>query len=75
MSVHVRNEAWSVILDQLATTGWFKISDLPFEEADRHTVRRTIREMEELGWVSREGNRAPKWKRGPVADKLLQHHE
>lgn len=60
----LRDDVWNSVMKQLVKTGQFKISDLPFEEAQRHTVRRTLREMEEKDWLKRESNRAATWRIG-----------
>lgn len=76
----LRDEVWDAVLKQLVRTGYFKISDLPFDEGQRHTVRRVLREMEDLGWLERENNRAAIWRIGETgklhlnvsADKIQQ---
>ena len=60
----LRDQIWNEVLKQLVQTGYFKISDLPFEEGQRHTVRRVLREMEDLDWLERENNRAAIWRIG-----------
>lgn len=60
----IRDEVWHEVMKQLVQTGYFKISDLPFEEGQRHTVRRVLKEMEERGWLERENERAAIWRIG-----------
>lgn len=62
----LRDQVWNAVLKQIVKTGYFKISDLPFEENQRHTVRRVLREMEELDWLERENNRAAIWRIGEL---------
>lgn len=67
----LRDEVWNAVLEQLVKTGSFRISDLPFDESQRHTVRRVLREMEDLGWLSRENKRAATWRVGEMAELHL----
>ena len=67
----LRDEVWDAVLKQLVKTGKFKISDLPFDEGQRHTVRRVLREMEDIGWLRRENNRAATWRMGELAEMHL----
>jgi hypothetical protein len=62
----LRDDTWNAVLVQLRKTGQFKISDLPFDENKRHTVRRVLREMETLGWLDRDNDRAAIWKLGEL---------
>jgi len=59
------------VLDELVRTGTFKISDLDFDESKRHTVRRVLKQMESLGWLTRESNKAAIWRLGPKAKTKL----
>lgn len=56
---------------ELKNRGKLKISELPFEEEQRHTVRRVLREMDDLGWVMRESDQAAIWRLGPKAEMVL----
>jgi len=60
----LRDQVWDAVLKQILKTGQFRISELPFEEGQRHTVRRTLREMEQRDWLSRENDRAATWRMG-----------
>lgn len=51
--------------------GKFRITDLPLEESQRHTVRRVLREIEEMGWVHRDSPRSSIWRLGPKAEMML----
>jgi len=62
----LRDQVWDAVLKQILKTGYFRISDLPFDEGQRHTVRRTLRVMEEQEWLSRENNRAATWRMGEL---------
>jgi len=67
----LRDDVWHEVLRQLVKTGSFRISDLPFDESQRHTVRRVLREMEDLGWLSRKNKRAATWRIGEAAELRL----
>ena len=67
----LRDHVWNAVMKQLVKTGQFRISDLPFDESQRHTVRRTLREMEQMGWLSRENDRAATWRMGEQAELFL----
>ena len=67
----IRDEAWSAVLLELRRSGQFRISDLPFNDEQRHTVRRVLREMESLGWLARESKRAATWRIGEEAELHL----
>lgn len=70
-----RDEAWSAALEKLTEDGQFKISDLDFTEGQRHTVRRALKEMEELGWLKRVNERGRIWYAGEKAELLLNLSE
>lgn len=67
----LRDEVWDATLKQLVKTGKFRIGDLPFEDGERHTVRRVLREMEETGWLTRDNARAATWRMGEKATRHL----
>lgn len=70
-----RDEAWNAILEQLARTGKFKLTDLPFQENERATVRRVLRECEAYDWVYRTSEGSPIWRAGPKAELLMNFSE
>ena len=63
----LRDEVWNAVLKQLVKTASFRIGDLPFTESQRHTVRRVLRTMEEMGWLQRRDKRAATWCAGEKA--------
>lgn len=67
----IRDEVWHEVLLQLMRTSKFRIGDLPFDESQRHTVRRVLREMEQMSWLSRETERAATWRMGELAQRHL----
>jgi MarR-like DNA-binding transcriptional regulator SgrR of sgrS sRNA len=67
----IRDDTWDAAFEQLLTTGEFKLTDLPFNESERHTVRRVLREMENKGWLQRETG-SSKWRVGKKAELLMQ---
>lgn len=67
----LRDQVWDEALEQLMTTGKFKLSDLPFDESERHTVRRVLRQMEEHNWLSRETEHSSIWRMGEKSEQYL----
>lgn len=68
----VRDDVWDASLRLIIERGRFRISDLPFDDGQRHTVRRVLKEMEEDGWLARESSRGKTWYAGPDAKELFQ---
>lgn len=68
----LRDEVWGAVLKQLSEGGQFKIGDLPFEESQRHTVRRVLRNMEELEYLERANERGRIWYPGDTARQLIE---
>lgn len=68
----LRDQVWDAALRQVYNTGKFKIADLPFDESQRHTVRRALKSMEKHGWLERESERAAIWRLGPRAELILK---
>lgn len=67
----LRDHVWLAVLIALVNEGAFELGDLPFDEGQRHTVRRILREMEEEGLLARDNDRSPRWKPGDLARELL----
>lgn len=67
----LRDRVWDAVLKQILRTGHFRISELPFDSGQRHTVRRVLREMEQMGWLSRENDHAATWRMGEQAELFL----
>lgn len=74
MSVRtVRDECWHEVLLLITEEGRFKISDLPFDEGQRHTVRRVLKVMQEYGWLTRDPPDSGRiWYAGDLAKDKLQ---
>jgi DNA-binding IclR family transcriptional regulator len=68
----VRDDVWDACIRLIVERGRFRISELPFEEGQRHTVRRVLKEMEKSGWLTRESPQGKTWYAGPDAKELLQ---
>ena len=68
----LRDQVWNSVLHRLTENGRFQISDLPFNESQRHTVRRTLREMEDFGWLKRTSETGKTWYAGELAEEHLQ---
>jgi len=72
----LRDRIWDEALTLLATEGKFKISDLDFEnEGQKHTIRRTLRSLEEDGWLERTSQQSPIWRIGWKAEMILDIDE
>jgi hypothetical protein len=71
----LRDETWNTALVQIVKTGKFKMTDLPFNESERHTVRRVLRQMEAFDWLQRESEHAAIWRAGPKAEMLMNLSE
>lgn len=67
----LRDDVWHEVLTLLTRKGQFKIGELPFTEGQRHTVRRVLREMEKLGYLTRESKRAATWRVSEEAMLIL----
>ncbi len=73
----VRDRIWDATLELLYQRpipfqAW-RVRDLAdLDESSDRTIRRTLREMEDLGWLSRESSEAHYWKPGPKAEKMLR---
>lgn len=70
-----RDDAWNAALEQIVKTGKFKLTDLPFEQEESHTVTRVLREMERHGWLTRESKYSDIWRVGHKAEMLLNISE
>jgi len=66
-----RDNVWDAALTEIVENGTFLIKDLDFEESERHTVRRVLKEMEELGWLARTGTDSRTWQLGSKAEMRL----
>jgi hypothetical protein len=71
----LRDDCWTTALEQIVRTGKFKLTDLPFKESERHTVRRVLREMEGYSWLTRDSQHASIWRAGPKAEMLMNLSE
>ena len=75
MIMTLRGDCWDTVLTILVEEGRFKLSELPFEDSQKHTVRRVVREMESKGWVERKSKQAAIWRIGPKGRLLLDVDE
>lgn len=69
----LRDEVWTETIRILVERGQFKITHLPFNESQRHLVRRTLKEMEGIGLLERDHKRAAVWYRGDFARQYLKN--
>lgn len=60
----LRDDVWDEALTRLAADGKFRISELDFDESEKYTIRRTLNNMEEEGWVERSSKQSPIWRLG-----------
>ena len=67
----LRDSVWDESLMLILNRGKFRTTDLPFDESQRHTVRRTLKEMEDRDWLRRDTDRSPVWRLGPKAEMVL----
>ena len=71
----LRDKVWNEVIEVLTKEGKFKISELNFDESQRHTVRRVLKNMERQGFLRRETEHAKIWRAGPRAKELLDLSE
>lgn len=71
-SMTLRDEVWDAALEEIISEGKFLISDLPFEQSERHTVRRVLKELESKDWVTRNNPQSKTWRAGEKAKEMLQ---
>jgi len=71
----LRDAAWNAILEQTVRTGRFRLTDLPFKESERSTVRRVCREAEAYSWLQRSSEGSSIWRAGPKAEMLMNLSE
>lgn len=69
-----RDDVWSEALQLVRSRGKFRISELEFKDGQRATVRRTLREMEQFGWLRRDSQLDATWRLGEEGKKLLNVH-
>jgi len=67
----LRDRVWDAALTEIKESGVLLIKDFDFEESERHTVRRVLGEMEELGWLSRTDSDSRTWRLGKKAEMRL----
>jgi hypothetical protein len=63
------------MLEQIAHSGKFRLTDLPFKPEERHTVRRALRQAETYEWLQRSSEGSSIWRAGPKAELLLNLSE
>ncbi|PSQ43411.1 hypothetical protein BRD17_06420 [Halobacteriales archaeon SW_7_68_16] len=77
-----RDQCWTAILQHAFKHDTFLLRDVYEKELDGDdgsinyaTLRRTARGMQELGWLSRESEKAQNWHRGILSDLLLAERD
>ncbi|MFC4551772.1 MULTISPECIES: hypothetical protein [Halorussus] len=69
----VRDDAWHAVLVALSNLDDdepLRLADLGFSDERKHTVRRTMNEMESKGWLQRPNNRSGDWYPGPMFNTI-----
>lgn len=66
----LRDEVWNEVIPLLCEEGRFTIGDLPFSESQRHTVRRVLREQQQMDWLTRNPPNSKIWRAG---EKSYEH--
>lgn len=67
----LRDLVWDDVLRRLPEAETIRLQDLDFDDRQRHTARRVLREMAELGWLERAPTRLHIWTPGPLAKLYL----
>lgn len=67
----IRDDIWDEVLTEITRLGYVTVSDLPFNEEQRYSVRRTLSEMEQSGWLRRKSSHTSKWCLGEKAEDRL----
>lgn len=73
----LRDDVWDEVLEKLIADGKFRLSELESIEDDgqKHTARRTLRELERKGWLKRTSPQSPIWRMGEFAEMMLNVDE
>jgi hypothetical protein len=66
-----RDDVWHEILLTLVAEGKFRIGALDIDKSQRHTARRVLLYMEEMGWVYRTTPRSQTWRLGDIGRENL----
>ena len=79
MTQTLRDQIWDAALEQLAAKGNLRaaevIEDAGISESQRQTVRRTLRALEEDGWLERDSPQSSIWRLGEKGRILLNVSE
>lgn len=79
MTQTLRDQIWDVALEQLVAKGELRatevIEDAGLDESQRQTVRRTLRSLEEDGWLERDSPQSSIWRLGATGQRLLNVRE
>jgi len=72
-----RDRIWNATLELLyhrpiPFRAWRVRDRAELDESSERTIRRTLREMEQFGWLARDSSEGHYWKPGPKAEKMLQ---
>jgi hypothetical protein len=64
-------EVWDTALQFLAVGKEVNLSELPFTRNEQLSAKRTLRDMQELGWLTKVSDNPPVWEAGPVAQRCM----
>ena len=67
----LRDEVWNQALQFLAEGEVVSLLKLPFSSSQLVSAKRTLRDMEKLGWLTKRSDDPPVWGAGPVAQRCL----
>ncbi len=64
VEIPLKSKVWNHVMFRAVKGTSFEINDLPFQPGQHAIVRRTLREMEQIGWLERESKRDSVWHPG-----------
>jgi len=67
----LRDEVWDQALQLLAEGEVVSLLKLEFSSSQLVSAKRTLRDMEKLGWLTKRSDDPPVWGAGPVAQRCL----
>lgn len=67
----LRDEVWDQALQFIAEREVVSLLKLPFSSSELISAKRTLRDMEKLGWLTKRSDDPPVWGAGPVAQRCL----
>lgn len=68
-----RDMAWSLILHELADKGSVQLKNMEADESFKRTISRTLKSMEEMGWLERDSPRAHTYYPSKRFNRICSH--